>query len=200
MIFSQVDYRKYIGYLVISVVFIFFVGLLNAYELKNTNRLERIEEQYKNFPFSESPGYMAGGKQFNHTMKNEQNKEFSIADLKGQVVVILLLTTWCPNCPMVLQKFDSLVEVFRSQGIKNVKIIALNVGKESLNELKFHYKVYNVQLLDVYHSAALAVMKDVLGVPACFVFDKDGKPVWGHMGAAPYDSDEFIEFIKRLAK
>jgi thioredoxin-related protein len=96
---------------------------------------------------------------------------------------------------------DSLVEKFQKQGIKNVKIIALNVGNESIEALKIHYKSLDIQLLDAYRSISPEIMQNanIRGVPACLVFDKNGKPVWGYLGAANYNSSEFINFIKNLA-
>jgi hypothetical protein len=97
---------------------------------------------------------------------------------------------------------DSLVEKFAKLGIKNVKILALNIGEESINDLKIHYKARDAQLLDVYDSIPTSALNNVgkiRGVPACLVFNKEGAPVWGYLGGADYNSPKFINFIRNLA-
>jgi thiol-disulfide isomerase/thioredoxin len=152
-----------------------------------------------NFPFSDGAGYVAGGKSFDHKFKNDQGQELSLDDLKGNVVIILLVTTWCPNCPAVVQSLDWLKDEFAKNGVKNVKIVALNIGSESIEYLKKHYITNDIHSLDLYHSLPAAVLNGLRGVPACFVFDKSGAPVWGYLGAVNYYSTEFFEFIKDLA-
>ncbi|MDR0968017.1 MAG: TlpA family protein disulfide reductase [Holosporaceae bacterium] len=193
MSFSQSNRGKYIRCLALSVAFIF--GNLVGYASKP--KAERIEED---FPFVQDPGYIPGGESFDYEIENENGEKFKIKDLKGNVVIIALFTTWCSNCPSVLQDFDFLVE--KLQKTKNVKIIALNIGDESINALKIYYKSRNVQLLDAYRSVSPEIMRGgvVRGVPACLVFDKNGSPVWGYLGAANYNSPKFVNFIKNLAE
>jgi thiol-disulfide isomerase/thioredoxin len=193
MVFFQLNCSKHIKYLMLMVAFI-FSSSLGAYE----SIFQKIENIVP--PFSFSAGFLPGGKSFTHKIKNENHEEFSIKDFRGNVIVIVLFTTWCPSCPVVLQDMEYLVEKFRKNGINNVKIIALNIGNESLNLIKIYYKGRNIQLLDAYHSLPIEVMSDIRGVPACLIFDKNGDPVCGHLGATDYSSGEFIEYLEKLAK
>jgi thiol-disulfide isomerase/thioredoxin len=190
MIFSKLNSRKHIKYLLLAVV---FSSTSEAYE-SFFSRGEAIP------PFSFSAGFLPGGKPFAYKIKNEKGKEFSIKDLRGNVVVIMLFTTWCPSCPIVIQYMENLVEKFREKRIDNIKIIALNIGNEPLNLIKVYYKGRDIQLLDAYHSLPSEAMSDIRGVPACLIFDKNGSPVCGHLGVADYSSGEFIEYLEKLAK
>ncbi|MDR1983086.1 MAG: TlpA family protein disulfide reductase [Holosporaceae bacterium] len=181
-------------------MFLFIVFIFFTTEIKSSDEQKYTEKNTKdhNLPFAEDEGYIPGGMPFNCTLKNEKGEQFSLADLNGNIIIILLFTTWCHNCPAVLRNFDSLIEKFKNQ--KNLKIIALNIGDESLNDLKIHYKANDIQLLDVYHSISPEIFRDIRGVPACFVLDRNGKPVWGYLGAVDYCSAEFIGFIEKLVK
>ncbi|MDR0678097.1 MAG: TlpA family protein disulfide reductase [Holosporaceae bacterium] len=175
--------------------FIVFIFLFPEGKSEEKKSIKRNLPNY-DFPFTEGEGYIPGGIPFKHVIKNEKNELFSMEDPGGKVVILLLFTTWCQNCPVVLRDFDFLVEKFKNQN--NLKIIALNIGNESINYLKIHYKANNIQFLDVYHSISPEVFKDVPGVPACLLFDKKGNPVWGYLGIVDYGSPKFIEFMEKL--
>jgi thiol-disulfide isomerase/thioredoxin len=151
------------------------------------------------FPFEHEPGYVPGGRELKYSLRNERGEEFFLIDLRGKVVVVILSTTWCPNCPVVLRRFDNLAHRLGQSGIKNVEIVVLNVGQDSTEALKLYYKSNDIQLLKVYPSVPISVMKGITGVPACFVFDKKGDNIWGYLGGANYDGDEFFNFMERLA-
>lgn len=88
-------------------------------------------------PFANSPGYMKESVDFDDIVYDADGNAVSLADCKGKVVIIAFSTTWCPNCPNVLQSLDNLT----AKNIQDLKIIALNVGNEDINEIKIHYKV-----------------------------------------------------------
>ncbi|MDR3179505.1 MAG: TlpA family protein disulfide reductase [Holosporaceae bacterium] len=145
-------------------------------------------------PFANSAGYLKEGIAFDDTIYDANGNPFSLKDFKGKVVIVAFSTTWCPNCPNVLQSLDNL----EAKNIPNLKIIALNVGDEEINEIKIHYKIHNIQLLDVYRSVNNEIMRGIRGVPACLVFDTDGKFVCGYLGKTNFCSQEFMDFISSL--
>jgi thiol-disulfide isomerase/thioredoxin len=174
---------------------------LSAEDVDPTNASQKIEEVCEdNYPFTDTPGYMAGGKEFRHTIRDKSGKEFSLTDFSGNVVIIVFYTTWCPNCPQVLQSIDNLNVRLNLSGIAGVKVIALNIGEESMETLESHHKSIGIQSLESYHSLPSNVINDINGVPACLIFDKKSNPVCGYLGYEDYGATEFISFIKRLAE
>lgn len=171
---------------------------------KKTNKSDLVHKKditNIELPFVEHPGYIKGGKQFAYSFVNEKGKEISILDLNDNVVIIVFSTTWCHNCPSVLKDMDDLSAILAKDKLDNVKIIALNVGNESIQLIKEHYNSIKVKSLDVYKSIPIHTIEEFQGVPVCLVFDKEGAPVWGYIGGGvTYKSEEFINFIKVLAK
>jgi thiol-disulfide isomerase/thioredoxin len=157
-------------------------------------------ETVTDYPFADVPGHISAEQFPDFTATDENGRLVSVRDLKGNVVIVALFTLWCANCPIVLRSLDELAAKLRKSGIKNVKIMALNVGSDPLNSVKIHYRAHDVAELEVYSSIAPTVMKNIRGVPACFVYDKKGTPVWGLLGATDYNVEEFIGFIKKLAE
>ncbi|MDR0753453.1 MAG: TlpA family protein disulfide reductase [Holosporaceae bacterium] len=190
MNFSQSDWIKFTGYLVSLIASIF----LCSFEIVAVDKIEITQ------PFAENLGYMQGGKPFDCPIIEESGQTLTIDSLNGNVVVIMLFTTWCPSCPVALQRLATLAENLRRRGVGNVKIIALNIGNESTDALKTHYKTHGVQSLEVYRSVPPQAVGDIQGVPACLVFRTDGSPYWGYLGVADYASEKFLKFIEDLAK
>ncbi|MDR2068165.1 MAG: TlpA family protein disulfide reductase [Holosporaceae bacterium] len=169
-------------------------------EASELNFLGRQKNITATFPFEQGPGYLPGGKKFPYSLKNEFGKEFRLSDLHEKVVIVVLSTTWCPNCPTVLRSFDNLIHRLKQSGIENVEILVLNVGNETLGALRLYYKSNDIQLLKIYPSVKPNVMEGIAGVPACLVFDKKGNHVWGYLGGGvDYAGNDFFDFIERLA-
>ncbi|MDR3187193.1 MAG: TlpA family protein disulfide reductase [Holosporaceae bacterium] len=164
------------------------------------NFLGRRSNVTATFPFEQGPGYLPGGREFPYSLTKESGEEFLLSDLKGKVVIVVLSTTWCPNCPVVLKNFDNLLHRLKLSEIEDVKILVLNVGHDTVEALKLYYKSHDIQLLEIYPSVKPQVMEGIVGVPACLVFDKKGNHVWGYLGGGiDYAGDEFFNFIERLA-
>lgn len=148
-------------------------------------------------PFSDSVGYIKDEISFDETIYDENGMPFTLAKFNGNVVIVAISAMWCHNCPDVLRSLDSL----EAKNIRGLKIVALNVGNEGINEIKVHYKSHDIQLLDIYQSVKPTVMKNIRGVPACLVFDTDGKFVCGYLGRGiDFCSPEFVGFIHDLLK
>jgi thiol-disulfide isomerase/thioredoxin len=195
MIFSRLSYCSYIKYLLTATVFICGLNAETSLVFSETNARSISP------PFSSGSGYLSGGRPFGIKVKNEKGEEFFIGDIKGQVTIVVLFTTWCQSCPAVLLDMDCLVEKFKNDKIDNVKIIALNIGGDSVWAIKNYYKERGIRQLDVYNSVPSNVftLSGIRGVPACLVFDTEGNPVWGNLGAENYLSGEFVDYIKGLA-
>lgn len=156
-----------------------------------SNYLDSVEQHNNDtFSFSDIVGN-------SFTFSNEKGYKFSFSNLKGVVVIIAFSTTWCPNCPTVLKSLDMLKKKLLQQGIYNIGIISLNVGGEDIKAIKNHYAKYNIENLTAYES--VEHVNGIEGVPACFVFDKQGKLVSKYLGWHDFASDDFIAFLKKLA-
>jgi thiol-disulfide isomerase/thioredoxin len=189
-----------------AMILVFCCYKTIAYESRTATKPERTlkpteKQQAIEIPFADGPGYVQGGAKIDCGVLKNEKEEFNLSDLKGKVVIVMFVTVWCPNCPASLEELERLEEGLLKEKISDVKIIVLNIGEESIDELREHYKHCNVRSLDLYQSLPNAVVHGLRGVPACFVFDKTGKPVWGCYGFAPYySSRKFINYIRELTK
>ena len=200
MKFSKTTLTNYIKYFALPIVLACgFSCEVHGYEWFRKKFLEITNQ--KEYPYKDNWGYIKGGLPFNAIIFDEKGKGHLMEEFKGQVVVMVFGTTWCPNCPSVLQSLDKLVEKLDELKVRNVKAIALNIGNDTLNAVRVHYKAHDIQLLDVYQSIPGKHVRNIRSVPTCLVFDIDGRPIWGCSGGdVDCCSTEFVEFIIRLSK
>ena len=153
-------------------------------------------------PFSDYAGHFTEEKSFSAIIKNEQGQEFKLGDFRGKVVVIIFSATWCPNCPTFVKAFDSLARKIKADGMeKSIKVISLNVGQDSMSDLKKHYKAQDIQMLEPHESVPYDAIDKIDGVPACIIFNAEGKFVCGYIGnGVNFDTAEFLDYLKSLAR
>lgn len=150
----------------------------------------------KNLPASNIQKYIDEESNFDIKAIDENGNLVTLETLRDNVVIVVFFTTWCGNCPDVLLAFDNLLNKIREKGIKNIKVIALNMGKEDINDVKLHYKMHDIQLLDAYQSVSSSMANGINAIPVSLVFDTKGKLVWGCIGKCmDFSSDEFLNAI-----
>jgi peroxiredoxin len=104
-------------------------------------------------------------------VKGIDDRQVSLKDLKGKVVVIDMWATWCPPCRASLPHLDKLYEDMKDKG---VAIYALNV-QEDKEDVQNFIKTTNLKtpvLLDADGSVSQAYR--ATGIPETVVIGRDG--------------------------
>ena len=109
------------------------------------------------------------------TMLNGQRT--SLADYRGQVVVLDFYATYCPPC---LEEIPHLVELQRRHAQQGFKVVGLNVGGEEdqakvpafVRQLGIQYELGNPDP----ETVSMFLMGNS-AIPQTFVFDRDGQLV-----------------------
>lgn len=113
---------------------------------------------------------------------------FSLADLRGQVVIIDFWASWCAPCRQSLPQLAAF-EAARA----GVKVLAVNIDDERLNAVEF-LRRNNVKLTSLYdETKRVADRYDVPEMPSALIIDKKGMVRFIHPG---YTERE-IEIIKK---
>lgn len=117
----------------------------------------------------------------------ENGKQMSTADLKGNVIFVNLWATWCGPC---IKEMPELSELSNELKDKNFKMIGLNVFhqegtpdvKDFLTQKPVSYWVVdgNDELVNAFEQSTGATIE---GVPTTYIVDKEGKIVETIVGA-----------------
>lgn len=118
-------------------------------------------------------------------------KQWSLAALRGKVVLVNFWATWCPPCRKEMPDLQALHKRFEAQGL-----VILAISDEEAEKVKSFIDAnpytFTV-LIDPGHKATQAFR--VEGIPKSFVFDRNGKLV-----AQSIDMRTQAQFLAMLAK
>jgi peroxiredoxin len=106
------------------------------------------------------------------TLMDTQGISHSLADYRGQVVLVNLWATWCPPCKEEMPALQSFYNQHKDQGFV---VIAINDGDPTPDVLQFveDYKLTFPVWLDPTYIATEQAFK-TLNLPSSFVIDRDG--------------------------
>jgi cytochrome c biogenesis protein CcmG, thiol:disulfide interchange protein DsbE len=106
------------------------------------------------------------------TLTDLQNISHSLADYKGQVVLVNLWATWCPPCKEEMPVFESYYNKYKDNGFV---IIAINDGDPASDVVQFvdDYRLTFPVWLDPAYTATEQTFK-TLNLPSSFIIDRNG--------------------------
>lgn len=172
-----------------ALILLLSVGLTFGAEVKPwyAARLESLGFYVFDQPF-EAP---------NFSVASVDGKMKSRLSTKGKITLLNFWATWCPPCKQEIPTIQRLHDIMKSE---KFEIMAVDLGespnsvKSFLEENKISYPVY----LDPKNS--LASLYASRGIPSTYILDKNGKFIAGIIGSFDYDSPEFINIMKELAR
>lgn len=106
------------------------------------------------------------------TLTDTQGEQHSLADYRGQVVLVNLWATWCPPCKEEMPALQALYNKYMDDGFV---IIAINDGDPTPDVLQFvkDYQLTFPVWLDPTYIATEQAFK-TLNLPSSFVIDRNG--------------------------
>ena len=117
------------------------------------------------------------------TMKDLENKDVSLTQFKGKVILLNFWATWCGPCKAEIPGFVELQEKYRDK----LTIIGYSVDDtpELAKKYAAQYKMNYPVLLGEGREDVQDAYGPIWGIPASFIISKDGKVCRKHMGIAP---------------
>lgn len=121
----------------------------------------------------------------------------TLADFKGQVVLLNLWATWCTPCLKELPTLDALEEKYAEQGLV---VLPLSVDRFSFEQLRSFVDKQELELPHLAQDASGAFNKALVGrgLPVTYLLDREGTLVWRYDGATDWMQDEHRQKIEAL--
>ncbi len=164
------------------IIFIFLIPNVMANEVPNIKNIVINKElkTYENISFLDS---------------NE--KTIKLSDYKGNLILLNFWATWCAPCKEEMPSLDSLMI---NPGLDNLKIFAINIGKENFEKSNNFFKNLNIKNLDLYfdNDVTLAKILALRGVPTTILFNKEGKEFARIIGSINFSDDHFLKWLKKF--
>lgn len=118
-----------------------------------------------------------------------------LTDLQGKVIFVNFWATWCPPCLAEMPGINQLRNRFKSN--PNVVFITVDVDQQ-LAKSGLFLKKHNWDLPLFQAAGSLPHVLSSSSVPFTVIFDRRGRMVYRHEGAANYSSNKMVEFIEKL--
>jgi cytochrome c biogenesis protein CcmG, thiol:disulfide interchange protein DsbE len=129
----------------------------------------------------------------------------SLAELRGEVVLLNIWATWCPPCREEMPSMQRLHELLGPEGLRVVAVsIDARAGSADAagrpgGDVREFAEAMELDF-DIWHDPPGAIQRTyrTTGVPESFVIDRSGTIVKKVIGPTEWDSDANVELIRRL--
>lgn len=187
------DYSLAKKYLAIYAL-LFFGAILVLIEHYSEDALDADRIQTAMLEERSEAGYTAPG----FTVRNLKGNLDSLANYKGQVVLLNLWATWCGPCRIEMPALENLYRRFRSEGM-TILAVSLDVGNDQgVKDFVEEYKLSFPVLID--SDGDVERLYPSFTIPSTFVIDRRGRVVFKVDGAKNWESEETFRAVEYLLK
>lgn len=121
----------------------------------------------------------------------------SLADLKGQVVMINFWASWCGPCR---QEFPVLDEMYRKYRPMGFALLGVNVESGTVDAERFLQKT-PVSFPIAWDSAnEVSAAYGVSAMPTTLIVDRKGNVRWLHRAYKPGDENEYLDQVRAMLR
>ena len=116
----------------------------------------------------------------------------TFADFRGKILVLNIWATWCGPCRREMKSLQNLQRRFGD----DITVLPLSIDRDGAGPVREFYEEYGIDDLGIFldpggtNTRALTI-----GVPATFVYDREGRGLGFLLGPAEWASDDAIALI-----
>jgi peroxiredoxin len=123
--------------------------------------------------------------------------QVSLADLKGQVVLINFWASWCGPCRQEMPVLDQLYRKYKTAGFT---LLGVNVEPKSGDAMSF-LKATPVSFPILFDTQSkVSTLYEVSGMPSTVIVDRKGNIRYVHHGYKPGDEGQYQDQIRSLMR
>jgi thiol-disulfide isomerase/thioredoxin len=123
------------------------------------------------------------------------NKQRSLGEWRGRVVLVNLWATWCSPCR---KEMPSLADLERKLGSKDFEVVAISLDRQGAEAAAPFLKDTAADGLALYLDPTAASLDQLraIGLPASVLVDRQGNEIGRMLGPAEWSSPEAIALVK----
>jgi thiol-disulfide isomerase/thioredoxin len=123
------------------------------------------------------------------SFEDGERRKRTLADFRGQIVVVNFWATWCAPCVRELPSLDRLQKRLKRKG---VTVIALSLDRDGVGAVKEFYAENGIRHLSVYVDTTMAAQQAfaIPGLPTTVLIDRQGRDRGRLIGPAEWDGKD----------
>jgi peroxiredoxin len=136
-----------------------------------------------------------------------QGNPVSLADLRGQVVLLNIWATWCPPCR---EEMPSMERLYRAVGPEGLRVVAVSIDADggkidesghAGGDIAAFAKEMDLTFT-IWHDPKGSIQRTyrATAVPESFLIDRDGTIIKKVIGGTEWDSPATIDLVRRQLK
>jgi thiol-disulfide isomerase/thioredoxin len=138
-----------------------------------------------------------GGPAPGFTLGSRAGQDVSLAQYKGQVVMINFWASWCGPCRQEMPLLESIYKKYNKMGFT---LLGVNVEPDS-QAANAWLKATPVSFPILYDKESkVSKLYDVAGMPSTVIIDRNGNLRVLHRGYKPGDENEYLDSIRALIR
>jgi len=131
------------------------------------------------------------------TLKSLKDKNLSLKELRGQVVMINFWATWCGPCRQEIPALNTLYEKYRDTGFV---LLGVNVDSESANAIQMVSRLKTTYPILFDADKRASMLYQVSAMPTTILIDRDGKVRYIQKGYVTGIENKYQAQIRELLK
>ena len=126
---------------------------------------------------------------------DKKDQKININEFEGKLLILNFWATWCEPCKEEMPSLDNLQA---NPEFNNLKIFAINVGKENLKKVNNFFEILNIKNFEPYFDAPISLARifSLRGVPTSIFINKNGEEFARIIGFIDFDNKKFIDWLK----
>ena len=126
---------------------------------------------------------------------DKKDKKINIKNFAGNLIILNFWATWCEPCKEEMPSLDTLQA---NQKLNNLRIFAINIGKEKLKKVNKFFKDLDIKNFEPHFDSPTTLAKtfSLRGVPTSILFNKDGKEFARIIGSIDFNDVKFIDWLQ----
>ena len=121
----------------------------------------------------------------------------TMADFKGQVVVLNIWATWCLPCREEMPSLDRLQATL---GGEEFQVVALSIDKTGLREIEYFFEDFDLDNLTIYRDEEQKLYDElgIIAIPTSLIIDREGREIGRMIGPATWDSEKMLATLMNI--
>ena len=128
------------------------------------------------------------------TFLDSEKNELYLDNFHGNLILLNFWATWCAPCKKEMPSLDALQA---NKDLDNLRIFAINVGKDDTKKAYKFFNDLNIKNLKPYFDSPVTLAKKfrLRGIPTSILLNKEGLEFARIVGSIDFEDKRFIDWL-----